>query len=78
MVINGQRITAFINDGLCGIRAKTQYVFKVCSKADLIPDIEFLLYLMKFGFLLFEENYQWDRCYILNDSCVYTKEWPLH
>ena len=27
-------------------------------------------YSLKFGFLLFEENYQWNRCYMLNDSCI--------
>ena len=31
MVINGQRITAFVNDCLCGMKAITQYVFKFCS-----------------------------------------------
>ena len=46
MVVNGQRITAFVNDCLCRIKAITQYVFKVCSQAGLIPDIEFLLYLI--------------------------------
>ena len=30
-VANGQRITAFVNDCLCGIKAITQYVFKFCS-----------------------------------------------
>ena len=30
-VVNGQRITAFVNDCLCGIKALTQYVFKFCS-----------------------------------------------
>ena len=30
-VVNGQRITAFVNDCLCGIKAITQYVFKFCS-----------------------------------------------
>ena len=25
---------------------------------------------MKFGFLLFEEKYQWNRCYMLNDSYI--------
>ena len=29
-----------------------------------------ILYLMKFGFLLFEENYQWTRCYMSNDSFI--------
>ena len=70
MVVNGKRITAFVNGGVRGIKAITQYVFKVCSYADLIPDIEFLFYLMKFGFLLFEENYHWNRCYMLNDSYI--------
>ena len=40
-VVNGQRITAFVNDCLCGFTAITQYVFKFCSYAALIPDIEF-------------------------------------
>ena len=31
MVVNGQRITAFVNDCLCGIKAISQYVFKFCS-----------------------------------------------
>ena len=31
MVVNGQRITAFVKDCLCGIKAITQYVFKFCS-----------------------------------------------
>ena len=56
-VVNDQRITAFVNDCLCGIKAITQYVFKFCSYAALIPDIDFFLYLIKFGFFLFEENY---------------------
>ena len=30
MVVNGQRITAFVNDCLCGIKAISQYVFKFC------------------------------------------------
>ena len=30
-VVNGQRMTAFVNDCLCGIKAITQYVFKFCS-----------------------------------------------
>ena len=41
MVVNGQRITAFVNDCLCGIKAISQYVFKFCSLAALIPDIDF-------------------------------------
>ena len=45
MTVNGQRKTAFVNDCLCGIKAITQYVSKVCSQADLYPDIEFLLHL---------------------------------
>ena len=36
----------------------------------LIPDIDFFLYLMKFGFLLFEENYQLNRLFMLNDSYI--------
>ena len=40
-VVNGQRITAFVNDCLCGIKAITQYDFKFCSQASLIPDIDF-------------------------------------
>ena len=66
-VENGQRITAFVNDCLYGIKAITQYVFNFCSKAALIPDIDFFLYLMKFGFLLFEGNYQLNRLCMLND-----------
>ena len=31
MVVSGQRIASFINDCLCGLKALTQYVFKVCS-----------------------------------------------
>ena len=69
-VVNGQRITAFVNDCLCGFKALTQYVFKFCSYAALIPDIDFFLYLMKFGFLLFEENYQLNRLCMLNDSYI--------
>ena len=38
MVVNGQGITAFVNDCLCGIKAISQYVFKFCSWAALIPD----------------------------------------
>ena len=40
-MVNGQRITAFVNDCLCGIKAITQYVFNFCSYAGLIPDIDF-------------------------------------
>ena len=69
-MVNGQRITAFVNDCLCGIKAITQYVFKFCSYAALNPDIDFFLYLMKFGFLLFEENYQLNRLCMLNDSYI--------
>ena len=69
-MVNGQRITVFVNDCLCGIKALTQYVFKFCSYAALIPDIDFFLYLMKFGFLLFEENYQLNRLCMLNDSYI--------
>ena len=69
-MVNGQRITAFVNDCLCGIKAITQFVFKFCSYAALIPDIDFFLYLMKFGFLLFEENYQLNRLCMLNDSYI--------
>ena len=69
-MVNGQRITAFVNDCLCGIKAITQYVFIFCSYAALIPDIDFFLYLMKFGFLLFEENYQLNRLCMLNDSYI--------
>ena len=69
-MVNGQRITVFVNDCICGIKALTQYVFKFCSYAALIPDIDFFLYLMKFGFLLFEENYQLNRLCMLNDSYI--------
>ena len=69
-MVNGQRITAFVNDCLCGFKAITQYVFKFCSYAALIPDIDFFLYLMKFGFFLFEENYQLNRLCMLNDSYI--------
>ena len=69
-MVNGQRITAFVNNCLCGIKAITQYVFKFCSYAALIPDIDFFLYLMKFGFLLLEENYQLNRLCMLNDSYI--------
>ena len=69
-MVNGQRITAFVNDCLCGIKAITQYVFKFCSKAALIPDVDFFLDLMKFGFLLFEENYQLNRLCMFNDSYI--------
>ena len=69
-VENGQRITAFVNDCLCGIKAITQYDFKFCSQASLIPDIDFFLYLMKFGFLLFEKNYQLNRLCRLKDSYI--------
>ena len=31
MVVNGQRIFAFVSDCLCGIKAITWYVFKFCS-----------------------------------------------
>ena len=31
IVVNDQRITAFVNDCLCGVKAITQYVFKFCS-----------------------------------------------
>ena len=44
-VVNDQRITAFVNDCLCGIKAITQYVFKFCSYAALIPDIDFFLFI---------------------------------
>ena len=30
-LVNGERMTAFVNDCLCGIKAITQYVFKFCS-----------------------------------------------
>ena len=69
-MVNGQRITAFVNNRLCGIKAITQYVFKFCLYAALIPDIDFFLYLMKFGFLLFKENYQLNRLCMLNDSYI--------
>ena len=37
MVVNGQRITAFVNDCLCGIKAITQYVFEPRSdRRDLL------------------------------------------
>ena len=43
MVVNGQRIIAFVNDCLCGIKAITQNVFKILIIGRLYSDIEFLL-----------------------------------
>ena len=35
MVVNGQRINAFVNDCLCGIKAISQYVFKFSHRQPL-------------------------------------------
>ena len=56
MVVNGQRITAFVNDCLCGINVITQYYLNFAHRQPLLLILIFFLYLMKFGFLLFEEN----------------------
>ena len=69
-MVKGQRITAFVNDCLCGIKAITQYVFNFAHRQPLFLISIFFLYLMKFGFLLFEENYRLNRLCMLNDSYI--------
>ena len=47
MVVNGQRITAFVNDCLCGINAITQYYLNFAHRQPLL--------LILFFFSLFNE-----------------------